>query len=125
MTNDYREPTSLERELFNRLLSVSYPGRDELVEHLASAKVATIDPDGSLAILSSATRIAPVSQRVPVEAQAADADGTPIYALLHVQEGRPFELEIYKADGSNITRMPEPSDFEVCALSGDMRRRRD
>jgi hypothetical protein len=40
--------------------------------------------------------------RIPVEAQAVDADGVPIDVLLHVVDGVIKELEIYRVDGCPI-----------------------
>jgi hypothetical protein len=45
---------------------------------------------------------------VPVTAIFDDADGIPIYLLLHVVERKLWELEIYKADGSKIMNRPTP-----------------
>lgn len=125
MMTDYREPTARERELFQKLLSVDFPGRDELAKQLAVAQVHSLDTDGSLKIQTTVDLSAPVSRRVPVEAEAPDVDGVPIYILLHVVDGRAYELELYKADGSRISRPPDTQGLVVSALSshGGNRRR--
>jgi hypothetical protein len=58
----------------------------------------------------------PVVQRIPVEAEAKDEDGTVIHALLHVVNGRPTELEIYSESGTPAKRMPPASAFELIVL---------
>jgi len=35
---------------------------------------------------------------------------------LHVKDGQPAELEIFKDDGSPVKRMPSPSAFELIVL---------
>ena len=116
-TIDYREPTTRERDLFHKLLSVDFPGRDELAHQLASAHVHPVDADGSLKIQTTVDRTAPVSRRVPVEAEVLDTDGIPIYVLLHVVDGRASEIEVYKADGSDIRGPLQTDGLLVSALS--------
>jgi hypothetical protein len=58
----------------------------------------------------------PVIKRVPVEAEAKDEDGAVIHMLLHVVDGRPVELELFKEDGTTVRRMPSPSALELIVL---------
>lgn len=116
MTINFREPTAHERELFQKLLSIEFPGRDELAKQLSSAQVNSLDTDGSLKIQTGVDLFAPVGRRVPVEAEIADSDGIPIYVLLHVVDGRASELEIYKADGSSIRGPINTEGLLVSAL---------
>ncbi len=102
-----REPTVRERELLNRLLEAEFPGRDELERLLGQVYVRTI-AEGYLELRSQVSGNAPVVKRIPVEGEARDADGMIIHLLLHVIEGRPVELEMYKDDGSSILRLPSP-----------------
>lgn len=56
---------------------------------------------------------APVQQRVPVEAIAYDVDKVPIEVLLHVVDGKVRELEVIKADGSNIKNFSLVEEFTI------------
>jgi hypothetical protein len=100
--------------LFQRLLTPDFLGRDAIASQLSSASVMTIDNYGSLEI-SSAGPKANVSRRIPTEAEGRDEDGVSMFVLLHVIDGQAVELEIYKADGTPIRRMPEPSALDVTA----------
>jgi hypothetical protein len=104
-----RNLTDYELQILERMLTQLPHGRDELREQLQSAKVSLIDENGSLRFhVTSPVVAAGIDQRVPVTAIFDDADGMPIYILLHVVEGRLWELEIYKADGSRILNRPIP-----------------
>jgi hypothetical protein len=50
------------------------------------------------AVIGSRWRSAPVVKRVPVEAEGRDEDGAIVHILLHVDEGRPVELEFFRED---------------------------
>jgi len=113
---EFRSPTKNERGLLNRLLEAQFPGKDELSALLYRVLVKTVDEDGSLELQSQAEGKAAVVKRIPVEAEATDEDGFVIHLLLHVVEGRPVELEIYKDNLSSPKQMPEPSAFEVIVL---------
>src|SRR5271154_437394 len=91
--SEFREVTTEERALLERILEADFPGRDELAPLLRSALARTIDEDGGLEIKSQADGKAPVVKRVPVEAEAKDVDGVVIHMLLHVVDGKPVELE--------------------------------
>jgi hypothetical protein len=73
-----------------------------------AVKVIRLDEEGSLRFLvnSLISLSEKLTDRVPVTAIFDDADGIPVYILLHIQEGRLFELEICKADGSKIVSTP-------------------
>jgi hypothetical protein len=113
--SEFRKPTDQEEALLNRLLEPAFPGREELIPMIRSVQVKTIDEDGGLALQSQIDGTAPVVKRIPVEAEAKDDDGFTIHALLHVVEGRPVELEIYK-DTGRVTKLPPASAFEVFVL---------
>src|SRR5688500_11738830 len=104
---EFRPLTEFERQLLTRLLTVDFPGRREIQAQLQHAQVRTIDENGSLQIRGTSEELAPVVSRVPVEAEGADIDDVPVYALLHVVKGKAVELELYKADGSLISEWPE------------------
>jgi len=112
---EFREPTNEEQALLKHLLEADFPGRDELDPLLRSVLVKTLDQDGGLALQSRAAGNASVVKRIPVEAEAKDEDGLTIHVLLHVVDGKPVELEIYK-DGGSVTRMPPASAFELIVL---------
>ena len=107
--------SSSHRAIMERLLELPFPGRDEIrkqVDHAVVREIGDHD-ERSLQFDVEIDVKAPVSQRVPVEATAYDEDGVPIEALLHVVGGVIKELEILKADGSAIRRMPEAQEFQV------------
>jgi hypothetical protein len=112
----FRKPSREEQALLNRLLEAEFPGRDELGHLLREVLVRTIDDDGGLELQSQVEGRAPVVQRVPVEAEAKDEDGAVIHMLLHVVEGRPVELELYRDVLGNVIKMPLPSTFELIVL---------
>jgi hypothetical protein len=114
--SDFRKPTDEERSLLECLLEAQFPGRDELAPMVRNVLVRTIDEDGGLQLQSEVSGEAPVVKRIPVEAEAKDSDGFRVHALLHVVDGRPTELEIYKDDGSTVKRMPAASTFELIVL---------
>ncbi len=112
----FRDPTPYERSLLDRLLEADFPGKTELLPLLRQISVRVLDEDGGLEIKSEVPGKAPVVQRVPVEAEGKDEDGATIHVLLHVVEGRPVELEIYKDAITSVKRMPPVSEFEVIVL---------
>jgi hypothetical protein len=114
--SEFRQSTASERELIDRLLDAQFPGRDELAGLLATIEVRALDDLGGLDIRSHIPGTASVVKQIPVEAEAKDDDGCTIHALLHVKNGRPIELEIFKDDGTAIRRMPPPSEFELIVL---------
>jgi hypothetical protein len=76
--------------------------------------VKTIDECGSLELLTDVN--AHVVKRIPVEGEAEDKDGVAIHVLLHVVNGRPIELDIFKNDGSPVKEMPPASAFGLEVL---------
>ena len=110
----FRLPSDFERSLFGRMMSRDFPGRNELQAQLQHVEVEAIDSYGSLRLSTSPlARPAPVKARVPVEAVGHDSDGVPVYFLLHVVDGFASELEIYKADGSQILSMPPLDEIDL------------
>jgi uncharacterized protein DUF6984 len=113
----FRTPTSGERDIFRRLLSADFPGRPEILLQLENCRVRIIDDEGSLEITPGETAPpATIRKRIPVEAEAADKDGIYVHFLLHVANGFVNELDVYKDDGSPIQRMPSPDEMEVIVL---------
>jgi len=106
-----RDLTTRERQILEIMLRQLPVAEPELRQQLATAKVVPIDDEGSLRLhAASPLSVRPV-ERVPVTAIFEDADKIPIYLLLHVIEGRLAELEIYKADGSEIVIPPTPENL--------------
>jgi hypothetical protein len=114
----FRQPTELERRIIDRLLEPSFPGKAPVVRQLNNYRVRRIDDQQSFEfeIQTSPDESILALQRVPVEAEGTDEDGVPVYFLLHVTKGLVKELEIYKADGSDIKRMPEAPELSVVVL---------
>jgi hypothetical protein len=102
--------------MLQRLLETDFPGRDELASLLGQVSVRLIDANGSLEFQSESESKAAVIKRIPVEAEATDEDGITVHVLLHVVDGQPAELEIFKEDNSPVKRMPPPSAFELIVL---------
>ena len=93
------------------LLAVPFPGSEELRGQLGYVKVTEEydgeDPSVIFDVARKAAPPAPVRRRIPVEAEGADADGVPIYALLHVLDGYVWELELFRPDGNDVKRVPD------------------
>ena len=111
-----RPLTALERGYIERLLTADFPGRDGVAHQVTSALARRIDDQGSVELVAQNDTRASVLKRVPVEGESVDSDGVPICFLLHVVDARVRELEIYKADGSPIIRMPSPDQVEVVVM---------
>jgi hypothetical protein len=113
MGNDYRALDTREAQLFEKLLSHDFPGRDELRQQVASVACRTIDDDGGLSLKCIAAPPARVLCRVPTEGTCADIDGVQIHVLLHVVDGFVNELELYKDDSSRVKRSPVAEHLAV------------
>lgn len=110
----YRPLGDWERRIIMRLLSAApFPGRDDLLYQVETARALTIDDDGSISLKPSIARKAAVTTRIPVEGEGQDADGVTIHYLLHVVDGSINELEIYKDDSSRVRRHAQPEDVRV------------
>ena len=111
----WRPLTDLERALAERLLSMPVWRREEFCGQLRESAVRTIagysDDYGSIEFQVGEAAGGP--QRLIAEAMAEDADNVPIEILLFEKGGKLSELEILKADGSEITRMPPAGEFRI------------
>lgn len=116
MENKLREPSTAERALLERLLEAEFPGREQLAPLLRNVLVRAIDEDGGLELQSQVDGKAPVVQRIPVEGEGKDEDGTTILMLLHVVDGRPVELELFGESLTPIKKLPPASAFELIVL---------
>lgn len=112
----FRTLTRTEREILNRLLEAQFPGRDELYEQLENCLVRTIDEEGSLEFKVASAMRAPVTRRIPVEAETRDEDGIPVLLLLHVVEGFVREFEVVKGDGSPMVGELKPSGIRIVTV---------
>jgi hypothetical protein len=112
----FRDFTTHEQGIIDRLLEKAFPGRDEICEQMKKCLVRTMDEDESLGFLVQSNVKAKVERRIPVEAELQDADGVLIHLLLHVVDGKVNELEIYKEDGSPIIESPDPPKLKVVCL---------
>jgi hypothetical protein len=108
MVTEIRKLSARERDILERMFSQLPDAGGDLSKQLKDVKVSVIDQDGSVRFLiNSSERASCISDRVPVTAIFDDDDGVPIYLLLHIVDGRLSELEVYKADGSQIITRPE------------------
>ncbi len=110
----WRQLTRVERGLIEKLLSVDFPGRDDLCRQLDTANVSDIDDVGNLHFWVSGPP-AMVAGGVATEAyyydkKAVDFDPA-VHILLHVVKGKLHQLEVYKDDGSSIERLPKDIDL--------------
>ena len=96
-----------EADVLGRLLSVSFPGRDELVRQAETVQVkaeCACCPTIYFKVAESAPS-AKVKQRIAVEAEVGDPlDERTIHVLLHVVGGLLSELEFYRNNGDPISR---------------------
>jgi hypothetical protein len=118
--NRVRAPTDHERRIIAKLIDPLVAVRKVLLQQLATVRVKQIDDDGSLELRTDpdATAVSLV-HRVPVEAEVKDIDGTTVVVALHVVEGRLAELEIYRADGRDVTASVDPDTFSIVTMDGD------
>jgi hypothetical protein len=111
---EYRQPTRLERQLLERLVDFSKAGPD-LKRQATTCRVKTIeehgDNYGSFDIEVAGERNYR-DMLIVADALASDIDGGLVEAILYVSEGRLFELEILRPDGSPLLKMPDPSEFQ-------------
>jgi len=114
-TEGWRDLSKWERETLERMLQEAFDGRDALLTQLASARVRTIDEEGSVQFDAP---LVDTSQgpryRNPVVARGQDQDGIPIEMVLLVgEDGRINELDIWKGDGSAIRKRPKASSLQI------------
>lgn len=114
--NTYRPLTDWEAGILRKLLEGSFRGRDAIAGQVEQAECRTLDENGSLELRYDGPTRADVTRRIPVEAEAQDADGTTIHFLLHVLDHRITELEIFKEDSSKVMRQVNPFDLSVLTL---------
>lgn len=109
----FRPLTRTEEAIFGVLLEAPFPGRDEIRQQLTASLVRTINGEGSLEFRVSSDVRAPVTARIPVQAEMKDEDGVPVRILLHIVGGILRELEVYKGDGSRLIKRLTPSGMRL------------
>ena len=108
-----------ERAGLAKLFECDFPGRQVLQRQLEQASTKRVGPIGSPALIFTVPDDLPkaeVAGRVPVEAEAPDADGVLIHFLLHVVDGRLSELEMFREDGEPIQHVPNAAGLSVSIL---------
>lgn len=112
-----RPMTAPEKRMLLRLLSADFQGNATLrsqFEHVrVGAKCSCGCPSIIFDVDKSKAEKASVSNRIPIEAEAADSDGMKIHYLLHVVEGFLFELEIYREDSEKILTLPNAEALQI------------
>jgi hypothetical protein len=95
-----RPLTAAEQQMIEALLTVPFPGNEQLRKQVPSLRVLFHAPPGDLSIKMSPNRDPALAadcgprDRVPVMATGWDAVGQPATILLHVIEGFIGELEV-------------------------------
>ena len=101
-----------EEALLTFLLSKPFDGSEALRRQLPSTVVTDdrtdIDPTIGLTVDRSLAAPAAVRRQIPIEAEGPDEQGGSIHVLLHVHDGYLWELEVYRAYGGPLSRLPEP-----------------
>jgi hypothetical protein len=123
-----RELTRFEEELTLRLLEIPLQGRNERADSLREALIEQI-PRSRVRTIAEGADCLLIEWELPpdwpalhhpiVEGWAEDADGMSLMAFLFEADGRLWGLDIIRADGSPIVRMPEVSEF-LGYVAGDL-----
>lgn len=96
---------TLEKKWLNKVLSVDFPYREEVVKQINSADVLRDYSDYHISLKftvpASETKI-PLGVRVPVEMRVFQQGHAPIQFLLHIIHGKVSELEAFSADSSKM-----------------------
>lgn len=108
-----RRLSDYEKRLLKRLLSNHFAGRDAIAEQIEHAFVRQLDGHGCLEFEVDPVPPAFAQFRVPVEGEFEDEDGITIHVLLHIVNHRVQSLEIFKEDGSDVQRLPEPTELRL------------
>jgi hypothetical protein len=111
--DDWRELSEYESAILTRLLEIEFQGRNEIQSQLAGCVVRQICGLGTIRFKVKSGSLAKVNWFIPVEATACDSDGYLIHYLLHVENGRIAELEIYTDTTFDIKRIPKPDELFV------------
>lgn len=116
MELENKELTECEKKWMELILSKNFLHRDEVINQINYAKVIREYTDYYLALkFDVEEEVQPVRIRngVPVEMRVYKKDCMPVQFLLHITRGYVSELEIFKADSSNIKAESSLADGEV------------
>jgi hypothetical protein len=112
MDSEFRHLNERERELLAKLLSVEFPGRDELRTQLTSLTGKQIKEDGTLKFRCDSGSPSSSRYRLAMEGTTKDADGGTISVMLHIDNaGFMHMLEIVKYGDSPIITPPSAPDL--------------
>jgi len=113
MDSEFRPLNPRERALLEKLLEAHVPGEEEFRTQLASVTAKQLHEDGTLVLRCASGPPSPAyGQGLVAEGWCKDADGLTICVMLHVnREGFMRMLEIFKADGSEITNPPSAPEM--------------
>lgn len=112
MDSDFRELTTREKDLLEKLLTAAVHGSDELRTQLNHVKGKQIEEDGTLRLQCDGGTPAPGKYAPVAEGTYKDADGADIAVILHLGKGGFMSmLEIIKDDGSPIIKPPSAQDL--------------
>jgi hypothetical protein len=112
MDSEFRELTTRERDLLEKLLNAAIHGRDELHTQLKHIKAKEIIDDGTLRLQCNGGIPAPGKYAPVAEGISKDADGSDIAVILHLGKGGFMSmLEILKYGGSQIIKPPSAQDL--------------
>lgn len=111
------KPDKYQKDLLDKLLSIEFPGVEELREQANNCKTETIvdeDNCGSFTIHPSPeTPKANVEYVIPVEGLAKDNQGVPVEYLLHVRDGFMEELEVVVYSDAKLDAPLPIDDIQV------------
>src|SRR5436190_7016668 len=112
MDSEFRELTTRERGLLEKLLDAAIHGRDELRTQLNHVKAKQIEDDGTLDLQCNGGIPAPGKYLPVAEGISKDADGADIAVMLHLGKGGFMSmLEVIKYNGSPIIKPRAAEDL--------------
>ena len=113
-SGEFKALTPYAEAILVNLLTVEFPGRQEVAHQVATAHARPLDDHGCLELrAASGAPRAEVIRRIPVEAEAPDVDGMTIHILLHVVDGYVDELEFFRDDGRRLQGRVQPDALKV------------
>lgn len=120
INNPPRPLSEIERYLLEHLLSVEFPGSEELKQQSRFVLVSQECQDCSSIVFTienkESIKEAKVKRRIPVEAESIDSDEMRIHVLVFVRAGYLDEMEIYREDLGKICKFPLPESVNIIIL---------
>jgi len=102
------------QKILNRLLELQFDRKESIKAQLFQATYKTMDDTRSLEIILKDDGLKKSrGKTVPVQGFALDNDNTPIEILLFIHSGIPYMLEVLKANGKEIIKLPSPEEFQI------------